>query len=183
LGQERARGDLAVGGKGRISGGGLGQLFAPYEVHGANVLIDMTATAVEARADMLINGGVAAKASWQHVFAAPADKQPPLRISAVLDNSYRNQLGLDLNDIIEGDVGVDVTVLRVPHGEPRVHVRADLLNAEVVLESVAWRKPKGRLSVFEFDVVRGGQTYPIELNSVRMVGDNIAIEGWMGIGA
>jgi hypothetical protein len=62
-------------------------------------------------------------------------------------------------------------------------VRADLLNAEVVLESVAWRKPKGRLSVFEFDVVRGGQTYPIELNGVRMVGDNVAIEGWMGIGA
>jgi hypothetical protein len=183
LGQELDPRDVAVEGKARISEGRLGQLFAPYEVHGANVLIDMTATAVEARADMLINGGVAAKASWQHVFAAPADKQPPLRISAVLDHSYRNQLGLDLNDIIEGDVGVDVTVLQAEQGERRVHVRADLLNAEVVLESVAWRKPKGRLSVFEFDVVRGGQTYPIELNNVRMVGDNVAIEGWMGIGA
>ena len=143
----------------------------------------MTTTAAEARADMLINGGVVAKASWQHVFAAPADKQPPLRISAVLDNSYRNQLGLDINDMVQGDVGVDVTVSRDPRGERRVHLRADLFNADVVLESVAWRKPKGRASVFEFDVVKGGPTYPTELHNVRLVGDNVAIEGWMGIGA
>ena len=183
LGQRLEPRDVTVEGKARISEGRLGQLFAPYEVHGANVAIDMTATAVEARADMLINGGVAAKASWQHVFAAPPDKQPPLRISAVLDNSYRNQLGLDINDMVEGDVGVDVTVVREPQGEHRVHLRADLLNADVVLESVAWRKPKGRASVFEFDLVRGAPTYPIELMNVRMVGDDVAIEGWMGIGA
>jgi len=96
--------EIRVEGKTRISEGRLGHAVGPYEVHGANVAIDMTATAVEARGDMLINGGVAAKASWQHVFAAPADKQPPLRISAILDNSYRNQLGLDLNDMVQGDV-------------------------------------------------------------------------------
>jgi hypothetical protein len=61
-------------------------------VHGANVTLDMTPTAAEARGEMLVNG-VVAKASWQHVFGAPADKQPPLRITTVLDNSYRNQLG------------------------------------------------------------------------------------------
>ena len=42
--------------------------------------------------------------------ARRADKQPPLRITAVLDNSYRNQLGLDINDLVQGDVGVEVTV-------------------------------------------------------------------------
>ena len=183
LGQPLEPRDVTVEGKARISEGRLGQVLAPYEVHGANVAVDMTATAVEARADMLINAGVAAKASWQHVFAAPADKQPPLRISAVLGNNDRNQLGLDINDLVDGNVGVDVTVLRAPSGERRVHLRADLLNAEVVLDSVAWRKPKGRTGVFEFDVVRGGPTYPTELSDVRMVGDNVAIEGWMGIGA
>ncbi len=183
LGQALEPRDVTVEGKTRISEGRLGHAVAPYEVHGANVLIDMTTTAAEARADMLINGGVVAKASWQHVFAAPADKQPPLRISAILDNSYRNQLGLDLNDMVQGDVGVDVTVSRDPRGERRVHLRADLFNADVVLESVAWRKPKGRASVFELDVVKNGVSYPTELHNVRLVGDNVAIEGWMGIGA
>jgi hypothetical protein len=175
--------DITVEGKTRISEARLGHALGPYEVHGANVAIDMTTTAVEARGDMLINGGVVAKASWQHVFAAPSDRQPPLRISAVLDNSYRNQLGLDLNDMVQGDVGVDVTVAVDVRGERRVHLRADLLNADVTLDSVAWRKPKGRASVFEFDVVKGGPSYPIELNNVRLVGDDVAIEGWMGIGA
>ena len=184
LGEQLEPSDVTVEGKTRISEGRLGQgLLAPFEVHGANVAIDMTTTAAEAKADMLINVGVVARASWQHVFAAPKDKQPPLRISAVLDNSYRNQLGLDINDMVQGDVGIDVTVSRDPRGERRVHVRADLLNADVVLESVAWRKPKGRGSVFEFDVVKAGATYPTELHNVRLVGDNVAIEGWMGIGA
>jgi AsmA-like C-terminal region len=175
--------DLTIEGKTRITEGRLGQALGPYEVHGVNIALEMTPTAVEARGDVLINAGVVAKASWQHVFAAPADKQPPLRISAILDNSYRNQLGLDLNDMVQGDVGVEVTVARDVRGERRVHLRADLLNADVTLESVAWRKPKGRASVFECDVVRGGPNYPTELNNVRLVGDDIAIEGWMGIGA
>jgi hypothetical protein len=123
LGQPVEPSDVTVEGKARISEGRLGQMFAPYEVHGANITIDMTATAVEARADMLINGGVVAKANWQHVFAAPADKQPPLRITAVLDGSYRNQLGLDINDIVEGDVGLDVTIVRDPDGERRPRER------------------------------------------------------------
>ena len=182
LGQALEPRDLKIEGKTRISDARIGQLLGPYEVHGANVTLDMTPTAAEARGEMLING-VVAKASWQHVFGAPADKQPPMRITTVLDNSYRNQLGLDINDLVQGDVGVEVTVGRDARGERRVHLRADLLNAEVLLDSVAWRKPKGKPSVFEFDVVKGGNTHPTELMNVRLVGDDVAIEGWMGIGA
>jgi hypothetical protein len=84
---------------------------------------------------------------------------------------------------VQGDVGVEVTIARDARGERNVHLRADLLNAEVLLESVAWRKPKGRPSVFEFDILKGAGANPIELHNVRMVGDNVAIEGWMGLGA
>ena len=60
---------------------------------------------------MLING-VLAKASWQHVFGAPADKQPPMRLTSRLDNSDRTQLGLDINDLVQGEVGIEVTIVR-----------------------------------------------------------------------
>src|SRR6185295_7067666 len=99
----------------------LGQTLGPYQVHGANITIDTTATAAEARGEMLVNG-VVAKAIWQHVFAAPADKQPPLRITTTLDNSYRTQLGLDINDLVQGDVGIEVTVSGDARSERRVHV-------------------------------------------------------------
>ena len=104
--------------------------------------------------------------------------QPPLRIPTTL-----SQLGADISDMVQGDVGVEMTIGADARGQPNVHMRADLLNAEVLFESVAWRKPKGRASVFECDIVRGGPTYPVELSNVRIVGDDVAIEGWMGIGA
>ena len=174
--------DLKIEGKTRISDARMGAVLGPYEVHGGNVVLDMTPTAAEARGEMLING-VVARASWQHVLGAPAEKQPPLRITTVLDNSYRTQLGLDINDLVQGDVGVEVTVGRDARGERRVHIRCDLVNAEVLLDAVAWHKPKGKPSIFEFDVVKGGNTHPTELMNVRLVGDDVAIEGWMGIGA
>ena len=182
LGQPLEPRDVKVEGKVRIADARIGQLLGHYDVHGANVTLDMSPTAAEARGEMLVNG-VVAKASWQHVLGAPADKQPPLRITTVLDNSYRNQLGLDINDLVQGDVGVEVTVGRDGRGERRVHVRADLVNADVLLDSVAWHKPKGKPSIFEFDVVKGGNTHPTELMNVKLVGDDVAIEGWMGIGA
>ena len=63
-----------------------------------------------------------------------------------------------------------------------MHVRADLANAELMLESLAWHKPKGRPSLFEFDFAKGS-VYPAELRNVKLVGENVAIAGWMGAGS
>ncbi len=182
LGQALGPGDVVVEGKARVSEARLGQALDAYEVSGVKLAIDMAPTAAEARGEMLING-IPAKANWQHVYAAPPDKQPPLRISANLDANQRRQLGIEVNDLLQGDVGVEVTIAGDGQGERRVHLRADLVNADVTLESVAWRKPRGRSSLFEADIVRNGPNYPTELNNVRLVGDDVAIEGWIGIGA
>ncbi|KAB2919693.1 MAG: hypothetical protein F9K29_05115 [Hyphomicrobiaceae bacterium] len=173
--------DVKVEGKARIIDGRVKQAIGPHDIHGANIAIDMTSTAVEAKGEMLVNG-VLAKASWQHVFGAAPEKQPPLRLTASLDNSDRTQLGMDINDLVQGEVGMEVVIFRDARNERRVHARADLVNAEVILESVAWRKPRGRPSLFEFDVVKG-TTHPTELLNVKLVGDNVAVEGWMGVGA
>jgi len=181
LGEVPKSGDVKVEGKARVSEGRLKQAFGQHDVTGANVTVDLTGTAIEAKGEMLING-VLAKANWQHVFGATPDKQPPLRILASLDNSDRTQLGFTLNDLVQGEVGLEVLVSHNARNERSVQVRTDLVNAEVFLESVAWRKPKGRPSIFQFDVIKGGDQLPIELHNVKLVGDNVAIEGWMGIG-
>jgi hypothetical protein len=182
LGEVPKAGDVKIEGKARITEGRLKQGFGPHDVTGANIAIDLTGTAVEAKGEMLING-VLAKANWQHVFGAPPDKQPPLRVLASLDNSDRTQLGLDLNDILQGEVGLEVLVSFNARNERSVQVRCDLVNAELFLDSVAWRKPKGRPSIFQFDVIKGSSArLPIELHNVKLVGENVAVEGWMGIG-
>jgi AsmA-like C-terminal region/Protein of unknown function len=173
--------DLKIDGKARISDGRMPQVFPPYDVQGANIVLELTGTAVEARGDMQIKG-VPIKANWQHVFGVPLGKQPPLTLTASLDANDRTQLGLDINDIVQGEVAAEITVARDAQNEQRVHLRADLANAEIVLDSIAWKKPKGRSSTFQCDIVRNGTTHPIELMNVQLVGDNVAIEGWMGVG-
>ena len=81
-------------------------------------------------------------------------------ITATLDNNERTQLGLDINDIVQGEVGVEVRSPAMRRASGDVHVRADLANAEVFLESLAWHKPKGRPSVFEFDLPRAAFIRP-----------------------
>ncbi|HJZ30300.1 MAG TPA: AsmA-like C-terminal region-containing protein [Hyphomicrobiaceae bacterium] len=175
--------DVKVEGRARISDGRVGQIFPPFDIHGANIAFELTDTAVEARGDMLIKN-VPVKANWQHVFGVPAERQPPLTITANLDANDRNELGLDINDLVLGDIATEVTVFRDARNEQRVHLRVDLANAEISLDSIAWKKPKGRSSTFQCDVVKNaGGTYPIELVNVQLVGDNVAIEGWMGVGA
>ncbi len=182
FGEELRVGDIKAEGKMRILDGRMKASFGNYDVTSANIAIDLAPTSAEARGEMLVNG-VVGKVSWQHVFGAPPDKQPPLRITSVLDNSYRNQLGLDINDLVQGDVAVEVTVTRDAQSERRVHVRCDLLNAELNLDSVAWRKPRGRGALFEFDYAKGTGSLPIELRNVKLVGDNVALEGMIGVGA
>ena len=173
--------DAVVEGKVRVSDGRVRNALGSLDAQGVNLLVDVSATAAEGKADFLLKG-VPAKLSWQRVFGAPADRQPPLRITASLYNNERTQLGLDLNDIVQGEVGVEVVVVHDAHGERDVHVRADLVNAELFLESLAWHKPKGRPSLFEFDLAKGS-VYATELRNVKLVGDNVAIAGWMGAGS
>lgn len=172
--------DAVVEGRLRVSDAKLRQVFGALDVQGVSLAVDLSAGAVEAKGKFLA-GNVPATVSWHHVFGAPADKQPPLRISATLYDSERTELGLDLNDIVQGEVGIEITVVQDARGERQVRVRADLTNAELTLEGLAWHKPVGERGVFEFDLVKGAK-YPFELHNVRLEGENVAVAGWMGAG-
>ena len=181
LGPQMLPGDAVVDGKVRVTDGKLRNVFGTFDAQGLNVAVDVSATAADGRAEFLVKG-VPARATWQRVFDVPPEKQPPLRIVSSLDNNERTQLGLDLHDLVQGQVGLEITVTDTADGDKDVHVRADLADAELLLDSLAWHKPRGRPSIFEFDLVKGG-TYPSELRNVKLVGENVAIAGWMGAGA
>jgi hypothetical protein len=172
--------DVTIDGRVRISDAKVPQAVGKHDVQGINLGLELASGAFEAKGKFLV-GNVPATLSWQHVYGASPEKQPPLRIAAVLYEAERAELGLDLNDLVRGEVGIEVSVAQDAKGERHVHLRADLANAELVLEGLGWRKPVGRRAVFEFDVAKG-TTYPVELRNVRLDGENIAIAGWMGLG-
>ena len=171
---------IKVEGKARISEGRANDLLGPYKISGASIDIDITERAVDASGEMLVNG-VLAKLGWQRIFDAPADMQPPLRITANLDDADRTQLGLDVNHIVQGDVPVEITVTRGIRNEPAVRLRADLANADLVLQNVSWRKPPGRAATLQCDIAKG-RNHELELQNFKVAGDDVAIEGWAAIG-
>lgn len=173
--------DVKVAGQSRISDGRANGLIGSYEILDASLNIDLTERAVDVNGEVLING-VSTKVGWQRIFDAPLDKQPPLRIRASLDSSDRSQLGLDINHIVQGDIPVEVTIANGLMDEPEIKLRADLTNADLVLENVAWRKPPGRKAILQTDIAQG-RTHKIELQNFKVAGDDVAIEGWAAIDA
>lgn len=173
--------EIKVEGKVRASELKARQLLGPFDIQGGTLNFDFTDKAAEARGELLASG-VLAKVAWQRVVDAQGGRQPPLRVSAVLDNADRTQLGLDVNDIIQGEVPVEITVAKGDRDEQQIRLSADLANAEIILEGVSWRKPPGKAAQLQLDIAKG-KTYKTELQNIKVSGADIAVEGWAGIGA
>ena len=169
-----------VEGRAKVKDFRLSKKVGDYSVRGGAFDVDVSDRAIEAKGDILING-VGTKILFQHVIGGEWEKQPPIRITTRLDNSDRDQLELDVNDIVAGEVPVVIDVGLRQSAAPSIHVTADLTSADLLFAEVAWRKPAGRRARLEFDavVVDDNRT---ELQNIQVVGQGIAIEGWAAVG-
>ncbi len=172
--------DVKIEAKAKVFDGRAKQVAGSFDVQGATINVDVTDAAVGATGDLLVNG-VPVKLGWQRLLEDTGEKQPPLRLSAVLDNSDRTQLGIDVNHIVQGEVPVDVLIEKGGPDAPSIKLRADLTNADIALESIAWRKPPGRPVTLGADIVKG-KTAKFELQNLKVAGEDVAIEGWAAIG-
>jgi hypothetical protein len=174
--------EIRLHGKAVLDDARTNQPIGGASVEGGSVNFDVTEDALEAKGKIVVNG-VDAEVSWQRIFDAPADKQPELRLSAVLDQEARAKLGLKLDHMLRGNVPTTVALNQIPaEGQPKkVRVQADLGSAELILSSIGWRKPPGRAAMLGFDIGTGavGNT---QLQNFRIIGDDIAIDGWISLG-
>jgi hypothetical protein len=160
------------------------QFAGGIDLSGGMLAVDVDDKAIDLKGDLLLKG-IAAKLNWQYLFNVPPAQQAPVRIVTTLDNADRLALGLDVADLVQGETPVEVTIGFDAQGQSQTRVRADLSKAELTFEAIAWRKPPGRAAVLQFDPARGpgsGAAQRIELQNVRLVGDDVAMEGWMAIG-
>ena len=174
--------DVSIEGKARISDGRFGKIGGQFDVQGFTLNLELTSVALDAKGDLLVNG-VPAKIIGQRILSPDAPQQPPMKITADLDEADRTQLGLDINDIVRGIIPVEISMQKGDRPEPVVKLKADLTNAEVVLDQVSWRKPAGKQAILEADIANGKTNNKTELQNFKVVGDDIAVEGWVGIGA
>jgi hypothetical protein len=173
--------DLRVEGKVRITEGRFPDAVGPHDVTGGNFTIALTEKAIDLKGEMLL-AGILAKASGQWLMGEPRDRQSPLTITARLDTADRRQLGLDIDEFVQGEVPVEVQLAAGEQSRRTVQVAADLTGAELMLDGLAWRKPAGRAARLAFDVVRPAAGKGLELDNFKLAGDNITIDGHVQIG-
>ncbi len=169
--------DPSVTGQLRITDGRAKKVWGGLDVKGSNVIVDIESSGLTARGEMLLKG-VPVKLAWRRQFDVAEGRQPPLQLKASLDDTDRQQLGLAVNHILQGPINVDVTVPTNPDegGAGSAHVRVDLTDARITVESLAWTKAAGRQAVVDFEV--GAETERgRELKDIRMDGKDVALRG------
>lgn len=170
--------DVVITGKARITDGRFGKVAGQFDVQGFTLALELSQTALTANGDLLVNG-VPGKINGEHVFGLT--QQPPITVEAKLDDADRNQLGLDINDIVRGVVPVEISLQKSDRSESTIKLKADLTDAEVALDPISWRKAPGRKAAVEADITTGKQNRT-ELQNLKVTGDDIAVEGWVIVG-
>ncbi|GBF25268.1 hypothetical protein MnTg02_00298 [bacterium MnTg02] len=171
--------DMKLAGEVKLRNVKVERLFGTMAATGGSLDFGITEKAIDAQGKIFLND-VPTNVSWQRIFAAPDDKQPPLRFHGIFDGAARKKFGVDINHMIVGKVPIEITLRPSPNGPPRAHLHADVSNAELVLTNVGWRKSPGRAALLDFDIVKGLNGLTI-LDNFQIIGDEIAIEGWIAV--
>lgn len=154
-------------------------LVGDVDVEGGTLDVNVTEEAAEAKGEISIKG-VPAELTWQRIFYAPNDRQPPIRVTAHLDEASREKLGIKVNHLVHGPTPVTMTIASLGPGAPPMNMQADLTNAQLIFGGMGWTKPVGRAASIQFDVVPkdDGST---DLANLKIMGDEIAIHGGIAL--
>ena len=118
-------------------------------VNGGAINFDATETAVSANGDVKVNN-VPVSLVWQRIFDAPPERQPTLRLASILNEKARDELGLNINHIVKGDLPIALAVAMQRDGPPKFFMEANLTNTDVFLTAIGWRKPPGQKATADF---------------------------------
>jgi hypothetical protein len=162
-------------GTARLNDAIASNLAGNINVEGGTLDVNITDQAVEAKGEIRIKD-VPAELAWQHIFYTPEDRQPPIRVTASLDEASREKLGVKVNHLVHGPTPVTLTISGLGPGAHSMSMQADLTDARLLFGSMGWTKPVGHTASVQFDIVpkEDGST---DLDNFKILGDDIAVQG------
>ncbi len=168
---------INLSGKARVFDLKSNALPAGLAVNGGAVNFDVTGDAISAAGEVKVNN-LPVSLLWQRFFDAPPEKQPTLRLAAVLNEKGREELGVNINHIVKGDLPIALAVTMQKDSPPKLFVEANLTNTDFFLTAIGWRKPPGPKASVSFDLSQRQDGY-LQLDNFAMSGDGININGHM----
>lgn len=162
-------------GKGRLSELRSNALPGGFALNGGAINFDVSEEAISANGDIKVNN-VPVSLVWQRIFDAPPERQPTLRLASILNEKAREELGLNINHIIKGDMPIALAVAMQRDGPPKFFMEANLTNTDVFLTAIGWRKPPGQKASVTFDVNQRPDN-SLALDNFAMTGDGLNVTG------
>jgi hypothetical protein len=167
--------DLRMNGRAHLQDVRATDLPGGMGIHGGTMDFDISESAIEARGDVKMNG-MPVKIAWQRIYDAPADRQPPLRLRAIIDEAARQEMGLEVNHVLRGPVASELTLTMRKDQPPLIRFEANLADADVIMGSMGWRKPPGQRAMLTTDI-EPTDNGNIVLRNLNLAGDDIAVRG------
>jgi hypothetical protein len=169
--------DMKVNGSARLDNAIATGVVEGVDVQGGSLDVSVSEQALHAKGEITIKG-VPATLTWERLFFTPEDRQPPIRISALLNEQTRDKLGIKVNHLVRGPLPTTILIKRDETGAQSMSLEADLSGTELIFGNMGWTKPKGKQAAVGFDIVKAkdGST---ELANLKITGDDIAITGSM----
>ena len=172
--------EVKLRGMARLDQAIAANLVGNMAIEGGSLDVNVTEEAVEAKGPIQIKG-VPAELAWQRIFYTSDDRQPPIKVTATLDEGAREKLGFKVNHLVKGPTPVTMSITGLGQGTaPAMSLTADLTNARLLFGSMGWTKPTGRTANLQFDVAQqeDGST---NLQNFKILGDDIKIEGGIAL--
>ena len=166
---------VSVTGKTKVSDLKSNALPGGFTLNGGALNFDIAETMIAAAGEIRVNG-VPVSLAWQRFFDAPADKQPTLRLAAILNEKGREELGINVNHIVKGDLPVALAIAMQRDGPQKLFMEANLTNADLFLAAIGWRKPPGQKASLNFDLSQR-QDGSLLLDNFALTGDQINVRG------
>lgn len=130
---------------------------------------------IEAKGVTLING-VSADLEWRRQIVTNEDYvPPPLLIRGVFDEADRNQLGLEVNHLIQGALPMEVVLQESGDENFDISVSADLSKAVLKSDALGWRKEAGVPASLDFKIVP--QDDEVRLKDFAIKGQDLTTAG------
>ncbi|HXW21764.1 MAG TPA: hypothetical protein VEK14_02550, partial [Rhodomicrobium sp.] len=168
---------IAISGKCRVFDLKSNGLPAGLAVNGGALNFDVSDNAISAAGEVKVNG-VPISLAWQRFFDAPPEKQPTLRLAAILNEKSREELGLNVNHIVKGDLPVALAIAMQKDAPQKLFMEANLTNTDLFLTAIGWRKPPGQKASVNFDLSQR-QDRSLLLDNFALTGDDLNIRGHM----
>jgi hypothetical protein len=122
--------------------------------------------------------GIATRLTVEMDFRAGPASQVVRRetVRATTDARTIAALGLELTDLVEGPVGLDIATETRRSGQGRATIRADLRQARMMIDPLAWAKPPGQNAGAEVVLRLNGETL-LAMDSFRVEAPALRVRG------